>query len=81
MYRLDLDENIKDLCRRLGQNYLLIKPTRVKIGGKDYILDRINPSWITEEVFFNNSVDLSTKKTSEEENQRIWDVIKETFNN
>ena len=80
MYWFDLHKNIKDLCRRIGQDYLLIKPTRVKIGGKDYMLEQINPSWIVEVVFFNNSVDLSTKKTSEEENQRIWDAIKENFN-
>ena len=79
MYSHDLHKCIKDLCRRLRQNYLVIKPTRVMISGKEYVIDQVNPDWFSEVVCFNNSADLNTKITTEEENQRIWDAIEENF--
>ena len=49
------------------------------IGGKEYAIDQINPDWFSEVVRFNNSADLNTKHTTEEENERIWDAIQENF--
>ena len=81
MYHHELYKEVKDLCRRLRQSYLLIKPTRLMIGGKEYVIEQIDPCNMFEVLFFNNSEDLNTKKTTLEENQRIWDAIEENFKN
>lgn len=81
MYHHELYKEVKDLCRRLRQGYLLIKPTRLTIGGNEYVIEQIDPRNMHEVLFFNNSEDLNTKKTTLEENQRVWDAIEENFKN